>query len=112
MFCRLERVDDKKREEISVSGVDDVVMILKSDYENAYFVTGTLLYLKKCVLTFHKFYLRGSRFSTHLQELNKLNVLNYQLSQKLKLIRRGKFNHLIIILTLSLTDGLKLSFNR
>jgi hypothetical protein len=42
-------VDDKKREEISVSGVDDVVMILKSDYENAYFVTGTLLYLKKCV---------------------------------------------------------------
>jgi hypothetical protein len=28
--------------------------------------------------------------------------LNYQLSQKLKLIGRGKFNHLTIILTLSL----------
>jgi hypothetical protein len=73
VFCRSERVDDKKGEEISVSGVDDVAMILKSDYENAYFVTDTFLYLKKCVLTFQKFYQRGSRFSTHLQEPNKLN---------------------------------------
>jgi hypothetical protein len=37
----LERESDKEREEIAVSGIDDVVMILKSDYENAYFVTGT-----------------------------------------------------------------------
>lgn len=43
-------MDDKKREEISVSGVNDVVMILKSDYENAYFVTGTLLPLENFVL--------------------------------------------------------------
>lgn len=50
MFCRSERVDDKKREEISVSGVNDVVMILKSDYENAYFVTGTFLPLENFVL--------------------------------------------------------------
>jgi hypothetical protein len=28
-------------------------------------------------------------------------MLNYQLSQKLKLIRRGKFNHLTITLTIS-----------
>ncbi|XP_059439250.1 uncharacterized protein LOC132171855 [Corylus avellana] len=49
---RLERVDDKKRVEISVSGVDDVVMILKSDYENAYFVTGTFtsaIYAEDCI---------------------------------------------------------------
>ena len=39
-------------------------------------------------------------------------LLNYQLSQKLKLIGRGKFNHLINILTLPLTCGFKLSFNR
>jgi len=52
VFCRLERADDKKREEISVLGVDDVVMILKSDYENAYFVTGTFtsaIYAEDCI---------------------------------------------------------------
>jgi hypothetical protein len=38
-------------------------------------------------------------------------MLNYQLSQKLKLIGKSKFNHLIINLTLSLTCGLKPSFN-
>ncbi|KAH8491218.1 hypothetical protein H0E87_023383 [Populus deltoides] len=39
---RLEKVNDKDRDEISVSGIDDVIMILKSDYENAYFVTDFL----------------------------------------------------------------------
>jgi hypothetical protein len=39
-------------------------------------------------------------------------VINYQLSQKLKLIGRFKFNYLIISLTLSLTCGFKLLFNR
>lgn len=33
-------MSSRPKEEISVSGVDDVVMVLKSDYENAYFVTG------------------------------------------------------------------------
>ncbi|KAF3950973.1 hypothetical protein CMV_023330 [Castanea mollissima] len=37
---RLERERDEKREEIEVSGIDDVVLILRSDFENAYFVTG------------------------------------------------------------------------
>ena len=32
------------RNEFSVSGVDDVVKILESDYESAYFVTGMLSY--------------------------------------------------------------------
>ena len=42
---------DEKREEIEVSGIDDVVLILNSDYENAYFVTGTFLHSKIfCVL--------------------------------------------------------------
>jgi hypothetical protein len=34
------------------------------------------------------------------------------LFQKIKLIGNDKFNHLINILTLSITCGLKLSFNR
>jgi hypothetical protein len=41
-----------------------------------------------------------------------LNVLNHNLSQKLKFIGMGKFNHLINTLTLSLTCRLKLPFNR
>ncbi|KAJ4831147.1 hypothetical protein Tsubulata_000684 [Turnera subulata] len=39
-------------DEISVSGVDDVIMILKSDYENAYFVTGiftSAIYAEDCI---------------------------------------------------------------
>ncbi|GMY21059.1 hypothetical protein FCV25MIE_16300 [Fagus crenata] len=47
---RLERESDKEREEIAVSGIDDVVMILKSDYENAYFVTGKELYSRNLKL--------------------------------------------------------------
>ncbi|GMY21020.1 hypothetical protein FCV25MIE_16261 [Fagus crenata] len=46
----LERESDKEREEIAVSGIDDVVMILKSDYENAYFVTGKELYSRNLKL--------------------------------------------------------------
>ncbi|CAK7340917.1 unnamed protein product [Dovyalis caffra] len=37
---RLEKVNNKDRDEISVSGIDDVIMVLKSDYENAYFCAG------------------------------------------------------------------------
>jgi hypothetical protein len=39
-------------------------------------------------------------------------ILNYQLSQKLKLIGICKFNHLTITLILLLKCGLKLTFNR
>ncbi|GMY22818.1 hypothetical protein FCV25MIE_35058 [Fagus crenata] len=49
---RLERESDKEREEIVVSGIDDVVIILKSDYENAYFVTGVFtsaIYAEDCI---------------------------------------------------------------
>ncbi|XP_073259957.1 uncharacterized protein [Populus alba] len=54
VFCfsgkqRLEKVNNKDRDEITVSGIDDVIMILKSDYENAYFVTDN--YLKAGVFT-------------------------------------------------------------
>jgi hypothetical protein len=41
-----------------------------------------------------------------------LLVLYHRLSQKFKLIRRERFNHLINTLTLTLTCGLKLHFNR
>ncbi|KAH9688234.1 hypothetical protein KPL70_015072 [Citrus sinensis] len=36
---RLDRVSYKQKDEILVSGIDDIVTILRSDYENAYFVT-------------------------------------------------------------------------
>ena len=48
IFCRLER-EVVKREEIAVLGIVDVVIILKSDYENAYFVTGTLFQFQKFI---------------------------------------------------------------
>ncbi|KAH9754265.1 Adenine phosphoribosyltransferase-like protein [Citrus sinensis] len=41
---RLDKVSYKQKYEILVSGIDDIVTILRSDYENAYFVTGTELY--------------------------------------------------------------------
>ncbi|XP_048433117.1 uncharacterized protein LOC125473835 [Pyrus x bretschneideri] len=49
---RLNGVSDKESEEFSVSGIDDVVTILKSDFENAYFVTGiftSAIYTEDCV---------------------------------------------------------------
>ena len=39
-------------------------------------------------------------------------ILNYQLSQKLKLLGNDEFNHLIIILTLPLTCGPKLPLSK
>ncbi|KAK4382755.1 hypothetical protein Sango_2841800 [Sesamum angolense] len=35
-------VDDEWKDEISLSNVDDVLSIIRSDYEKAYFVTGTI----------------------------------------------------------------------
>ncbi|PON73889.1 hypothetical protein PanWU01x14_054390 [Parasponia andersonii] len=46
------RVTEKRRDEFSVSSVDDVVTILKSDYRNAYFVTGVFssaIYAENCI---------------------------------------------------------------
>ncbi|KAA8536968.1 hypothetical protein F0562_029446 [Nyssa sinensis] len=48
---RLDTVSYEQRDELSVSGIDDILMILKSDYENAYFVTGiftTAIYAEDC----------------------------------------------------------------
>ncbi|KAF8392425.1 hypothetical protein HHK36_022767 [Tetracentron sinense] len=48
---RSDRVDYKQKDEPSVFGMDDVLMILKSDYENAYFVTGNFtpaIYTEDC----------------------------------------------------------------
>lgn len=42
---RVEKVTEKQGDECSLSDVDDVIMILRNDYENAYFVTGMLFYL-------------------------------------------------------------------
>ncbi|KAF3454349.1 hypothetical protein FNV43_RR04796 [Rhamnella rubrinervis] len=49
----ITKVGEKQiRNEFSVSGVDDVVKILESDYENAYFVTGifcSAIYAEDCI---------------------------------------------------------------
>lgn len=44
MCYRLDPKSYKQRDEPLVSSMDDVLLILKSDYENAYFVTGILLH--------------------------------------------------------------------
>jgi len=36
---------EKQRDEFPISTVDDVLSIIKSDYDNAYFVTGNILFL-------------------------------------------------------------------
>ncbi|KAL3814690.1 hypothetical protein ACJIZ3_015958 [Penstemon smallii] len=45
-------VDNESRDEVSVSNVDDVLTIIKSDYEKAYFVTGlftSVIYAEDCI---------------------------------------------------------------
>jgi hypothetical protein len=44
--------------------------------------------------------------------IQTLKLINYHLSQKLKLLGNGKFNHLTIILTLPLTYGPRLPLNK
>ncbi|KAL6989536.1 hypothetical protein U1Q18_015286 [Sarracenia purpurea var. burkii] len=49
---RLDSGNYVQRNEVSVSNIDDVVMSLKSDYENAYFVTGiftSAIYSEDCL---------------------------------------------------------------
>ncbi|XP_010674840.2 uncharacterized protein LOC104890919 isoform X6 [Beta vulgaris subsp. vulgaris] len=47
---RMDMVESKEEEELLVYGVDDILAILKSDYENAYFVTGRDLYSRNLKL--------------------------------------------------------------
>ncbi|KAG7030293.1 hypothetical protein SDJN02_08640, partial [Cucurbita argyrosperma subsp. argyrosperma] len=47
---RVDGVGDNQGEEFVVAGIDDVLNILKSDYENAYFVTGKELYSRNLKL--------------------------------------------------------------
>ncbi|KAH7543214.1 hypothetical protein FEM48_Zijuj02G0160500 [Ziziphus jujuba var. spinosa] len=53
---RSDRVSEKQRNEVSVSCVDDVLTVLKSDYENAYFtshlnvgVFSSAIYAQDCI---------------------------------------------------------------
>ncbi|XP_031275373.1 uncharacterized protein LOC116133828 isoform X1 [Pistacia vera] len=49
---RSDRVNYGQKEEISISCIDDVVTTLKTDYENAYFVTGIFtseIYDEDCI---------------------------------------------------------------
>ncbi|GMN25386.1 hypothetical protein TIFTF001_000924 [Ficus carica] len=46
------RVTEERGDDFSVSSVDDVVTVLKSDYQNAYFVTGVFssaIYAEDCI---------------------------------------------------------------
>uniref|UniRef100_A0A2P2JWV1 Uncharacterized protein LOC105111904 isoform X2 n=1 Tax=Rhizophora mucronata TaxID=61149 RepID=A0A2P2JWV1_RHIMU len=49
---RLDGVSYKEKDELPVSSVDDVILNLKSEYDNAYFVTGiftSAIYAKDCI---------------------------------------------------------------
>lgn len=49
--CRLDELNSEGGNiELSVSDVDDVLTIIKDDYEREYFVTGTNLYSSLVVL--------------------------------------------------------------
>ncbi|KAF8039020.1 hypothetical protein BT93_B1538 [Corymbia citriodora subsp. variegata] len=60
----LESVSDDEKDGISASSVDDVVMILASDYEKAYFVTGVFssaIYAEDCIFEDPTIRFRGKR---------------------------------------------------
>ena len=44
LLCRSDTINSQIDENL-VSNIDDILMIIKSDYEKAYFVTGNTLYL-------------------------------------------------------------------
>lgn len=44
-MCRVDVVSDVKTDKVSISCIDDILDVLKSDYEKEYFVTGTFLNL-------------------------------------------------------------------
>ncbi|KAH6819092.1 adenine phosphoribosyltransferase-like protein [Perilla frutescens var. frutescens] len=49
---RTDLVDEERKDEVSVSNVDDVLSIIRSDYEKAYFVTGfftSAIYAEECI---------------------------------------------------------------
>lgn len=49
---RLDASSYKRRDDVLLSSVDDILQILKSDYENAYFVTGNFtsdIYAEDCI---------------------------------------------------------------
>ncbi|KAL4637445.1 hypothetical protein ACB092_03G077300 [Castanea dentata] len=70
-FSSRER--DEKREEIEVSGIDDVLLILNSDYENAYFVTGVFtsaIYAEDCIFEDPTIRFRGYQFQSQFCACN------------------------------------------
>ncbi|KDO37577.1 hypothetical protein CISIN_1g030689mg [Citrus sinensis] len=70
---RLDRVSYKQKDEILVSGIDDIVTILRSDYENAYFVTGIFtseIYAEDCIFEDPTIRFRGTElYSRNLRLL-------------------------------------------
>ncbi|XP_052191999.1 uncharacterized protein LOC127801160 isoform X2 [Diospyros lotus] len=70
---RLSTVNNELRNEASVSSIDDVVMILESDYKNAYFVTGVFtcsIYSEDCLFEDPTIQFRGTElYSRNLKLL-------------------------------------------
>ncbi|XP_022142990.1 uncharacterized protein LOC111012984 isoform X5 [Momordica charantia] len=91
LSCRFDGVGDNQKEEFVVAGVDDVLDILKSDYKNAYFVTGIFtseIYADDCLFEDPTIKFRGKELysrnlkllvpffdcpSIQLQKINKGN---------------------------------------
>ncbi|GLT87802.1 hypothetical protein SLE2022_058630 [Rubroshorea leprosula] len=65
---RLDDVSPGEKDEILVSGVDDVLGILKADYNNAYFVTGVFtstIYADDCIFEDPTIRFRGKQLYSH-----------------------------------------------
>ncbi|KAL9235110.1 hypothetical protein vseg_009903 [Gypsophila vaccaria] len=80
----------KEDEEVSISGVDDVVGVLKSDYDNAYFVTGIFsssIYTADCLFEDPTIKFRGT--DLYSRNLRLLVPFFEQPSIVLKSIEKG-----------------------
>lgn len=107
---RLEISDDEGAEELLVSNVEDVLKIIKSDYEKAYFVTGLFtsgIYAEDCV--FEDPTIRFSGRDLYSRNLQLLVPFFDSPSIKLEKIEKGKDSDAeIIVAYWKLRTSLKL----
>ena len=89
--CMQQLLEQVRRHKVNIDGNVCAVMVTTLVLE----VISAFFFVSPCV---------------SLSFFHSLKLLNYQLSQKFKLIGKKKFNNLIITLTFSLTRGFKLPF--
>ncbi|XP_065851903.1 uncharacterized protein [Euphorbia lathyris] len=105
---RLGSVRYEDRDETSVSSVDDVIMILKTDYENAYFVTGNFtlsIYTEDCLFEDPTIRFRGTEL--YLRNLKLLVPFFDSPSIGLQNIEKGADSETTLLATWKLRTYLK-----